>query len=147
MWSRELQLLSNIPLTQPQAAYYAYMYGTLNMWTYHWRTYPNINNCTTIWLFAFKSQWWTISHQIKSNNHCEAKVHSVILHDKLPKSLQWSFDLANEKGASNWLSVIPIKEHCFDLHKVAVQRCNMFTIWLGGHISYLKCVFVVYLLL
>ena len=45
MWSRELQLLSNIALTQPQAAYSAFIHGILNRWTYLCRTCPNINNC------------------------------------------------------------------------------------------------------
>ena len=130
MWSYELQLLSNIALTQPQAVHSAYIHGILNMWTYLWRTYSNVNNCqqslehliglclissltgrdavndierellscyggmglidpssksfahvnasiacycsfswfyhTTISLFAFKSQRWTISHEINN---------------------------------------------------------------------------------
>ena len=45
MWSLELQLLSNIALTQPQAAYSAFIHGILNRWTYLCRTCPNINKC------------------------------------------------------------------------------------------------------
>ena len=44
MWSRELQLATNIALTQPQAAYFAFIHGVLNRGTYLCRTCPNINN-------------------------------------------------------------------------------------------------------
>ena len=34
-------------------------------------------------------------------------------------SLKRSVELASEKGASNWLTVLPLKEHSFSLHKTA----------------------------
>ena len=37
----------------------------------------------------------------------------------LPKSQQAAMDQANEKGASSWLSTLPIMEHGFHLHKQA----------------------------
>ena len=37
--------------------------------------------------------------------------------DQLPESLKRQADLASEKGASSWLSVLPIGEHGFYLHK------------------------------
>ena len=39
------------------------------------------------------------------------------LQEKLPSSLQKSMSLASEKGASTWLSTLPIEEHGFALHK------------------------------
>ena len=34
-------------------------------------------------------------------------------------SLKRSIELASEKGASNWLTVLPLQEHNFSLHKTA----------------------------
>ena len=35
----------------------------------------------------------------------------------LPKSLQFTMDLASEKGASTWLSALPLEENVFFLQK------------------------------
>jgi len=43
------------------------------------------------------------------------------LMEKLPNSMQRSLSLAAEKGASSWLSTIPIEEHSFALHKSAFR--------------------------
>ena len=39
------------------------------------------------------------------------------LRDGLPKDLARAVELGSEKGASSWLSVVPIKDHGFALHK------------------------------
>ena len=39
------------------------------------------------------------------------------LHSSLPKSLQRCLDVASEKGASTWLTALPLEEHGFVLHK------------------------------
>ena len=41
------------------------------------------------------------------------------LYSHLPAQLQKAVDLAKEKGASTWLTVLPLKEHGFSLHKAA----------------------------
>ncbi len=41
--------------------------------------------------------------------------------DDLPVSLKRSVELASEKGASSWLSTLPIQEHGFCLHKGAFR--------------------------
>ena len=41
------------------------------------------------------------------------------LKDKLPTSLQRVISLSTEKGSSSWLSMLPIAEHGFALHKSA----------------------------
>ena len=38
---------------------------------------------------------------------------------KLPADLQCSMELASEKGASNWLSALPLEKYGFALHKGA----------------------------
>ena len=39
------------------------------------------------------------------------------LHDNFPANLKYAMDLAQERGASNWLTALPIEEHGFLLHK------------------------------
>ena len=39
------------------------------------------------------------------------------VHDQLPPQLKRCVDLAQEKGSSSWLSVLPLEEHGFYLHK------------------------------
>ena len=43
------------------------------------------------------------------------------LRDSLPPSLKKSMDLNMEKGASSWLTVLPLEEHRFALHKQAFR--------------------------
>ena len=44
-----------------------------------------------------------------------------ILYSHLPDQLQRAVDLAKEKGASTWLTVLPLTEHGFSLHRSAFQ--------------------------
>ena len=43
------------------------------------------------------------------------------LKSTLPTLSRWSMDFASEKGASNWLTSLPIEEHGFCLHKGAFK--------------------------
>ncbi len=43
------------------------------------------------------------------------------LHSQLTPTLERSIKVAKEKGASNWLAVLPIEKHGFSLHKSAVR--------------------------
>ena len=58
-----------------------------------------------------------IKSSIHSHNRRISKDNSLTVREKLSPSLQRLFDIANEKGVSSWLTVIPIKAHGFDLHK------------------------------
>lgn len=53
---------------------------------------------------------------INSRNHSTA---ADTLLEILPDTLRNAVDLAKEKGASSWLTVLPLKEHGFTLHKGA----------------------------
>jgi len=62
--------------------------------------------------------------QINAQNNTRAERSSEKrgakeLMEKLPNSMQRSLSLAAEKGASPWLSTLPIEEHGFALHKSA----------------------------
>ena len=54
-------------------------------------------------------------HKSKREQHSNA---ALTLKDILPPSLVHTMDLSQEKGASTWLSVLPLKEYGFALHFV-----------------------------
>ena len=63
-------------------------------------------------------------HQRKetSKHHREKQQEEVkALKQTLPAALQKSLELASEKGASAWLTTLPIEEHGFSLHKQAFR--------------------------
>ena len=44
-----------------------------------------------------------------------------LLLEELPEDTKRMVNLAAERGASNWLAVLPVDEHCFYLHKTAFR--------------------------
>jgi hypothetical protein len=52
--------------------------------------------------------------QQKANHHASK---AAISRESLPVTKQRTMDLLNEKGASSWLTVLPLKEHGFNLNK------------------------------
>ena len=64
--------------------------------------------------------------QLRSEVHAtqqkESQEFADSVYDQLPPELQSSVDLACEKGASNWLSCLPLRSHGFALYKSAF--CN-----------------------
>ena len=69
---------------------------------------------------AFELQHLTKLDISTIRHHTDILAKDVIYH-KLPVSLQKLVDISCEKGASSWLSVIPIQEHGFALHKGAFR--------------------------
>ena len=57
-------------------------------------------------------------HQQRRNN---AKESASAIRDEAPAALQRAMDLAQEKGASSWLTTLPLKEFNFALHKGAFR--------------------------
>ncbi|KAL5505646.1 hypothetical protein EMCRGX_G007111 [Ephydatia muelleri] len=57
-------------------------------------------------------------HKSKREQHSNA---ASTLKDILPPSLAHAMDLSQEKGASTWLSVLPLEEYGFALHKGAFR--------------------------
>ena len=51
------------------------------------------------------------------------------LKDSLPAPLQHSMSLSKEKGASSWLTALPVEEFGFTLHKGAV--CDALSLCYG----------------
>ena len=66
-----------------------------------------------------------IDHQLQSKvsirrrNEEMSSKEANVLHSQLPPSLQKAVDLAQEKGASIWLTALPLKDHGFALHRAA----------------------------
>ena len=67
----------------------------------------------------------SMQHHIKRNlkltQNLRLKEHAKELQNNLTTSLQRSVELSQEKGASTWLTALPIKEHGFALHKAAFR--------------------------
>ena len=59
--------------------------------------------------------------QHKHHRKQQQKQTASILQPSLPSPLQRAMSLAQEKGASSWLTTLPIKEFGFALHKSAFR--------------------------
>ena len=63
----------------------------------------------------------SIKRRIQHRKHTKRKEEAENLQHNLPPPLQRSLELAQEKGASTWLTTLPIDEHSFALHKAAFR--------------------------
>ena len=63
----------------------------------------------------------SIKSQVKYENQCNHSQEAENLHQQLPDNLKRAMDLAQEKGASSWLFVLPLEELDFYLHKGAFR--------------------------
>jgi len=59
----------------------------------------------------------SIKDAIRKSNQELRAAQAMTVHDALPSPLQRCVELAREKGASSWLSVLPIKDQGFSLNK------------------------------
>ena len=58
-----------------------------------------------------------LKQSIRKNNRDHQTLLADTLHSQLSPSLKCCADLAREPGSSSWLTVLPIQEHGFHLHK------------------------------
>ena len=189
-WAREVERLSSIAATQPQAAYAALTHGLISKWTYLSRTVPNIEDLfkpledviRNLFLPAITGQnafsdddrdlmalparlgglgiidpsHQTTTHY-KSSEKITAPLASLILlqsqhyppeakeeqtrakttarnqrrqqeakaaeelKERMPDRKRRAMTVSAEKGASSWLSTLPIADHGFALHKGAFR--------------------------
>ena len=61
------------------------------------------------------------SKLMKEKNRNQKKRTAAEISDQLPSTMKKAVELAQEKGASAWLTVLPIEEHGFALHKGAFR--------------------------
>ena len=186
-WIAELEQLSIIAHSHPQAAYCAYSHGLKGKWLYLAWTVPNISKLlqplenilrekfipaltgrpapsdTERELLALPARNGglgivnpasTADREHQTSLHLSSPLISLIthgqrglaqivtlqcrarseilqtkrkheeqatanVHDKLPEPLQRARKLASEKGASSWLTALPLQHHGFDIHKGA----------------------------
>ena len=59
---------------------------------------------------------------MRINNQASAQEEAKALRSQLPKSQQFRMDQASDKGASSWLTALPIQEFGFCHHKQAIRE-------------------------
>ena len=62
-----------------------------------------------------------IKTSIRQSNRTLQTQHAEIIYNQLSPLQKRQVDLAKEKGASSWLSVLPLDDHGFSLHKSAFR--------------------------
>jgi len=63
----------------------------------------------------------SIKRRTQHVKHTKRKEDAQNIQRNLPTALQHSMELSQEKGASTWLTALPINEHGFALHKAAFR--------------------------
>ena len=63
----------------------------------------------------------SIKRRIQHVKHAKQKEHAKNIQHNLPAALKRSMELSQEKGASTWLTMLPINKHGFALHKAAFR--------------------------
>jgi len=66
-----------------------------------------------------RGEQYSIKHEIYRLKSSMTSSNKTILLEGTTTGLKRSIELASEKGASNWLFVLPLQEHSFSLHKIA----------------------------
>ena len=61
---------------------------------------------------------------VKKQKRESTEVAAESVRSSLPESLKRAMDLAQEKGASHWLTTLPLSEYGFSLHKGAFRDAN-----------------------
>ena len=59
--------------------------------------------------------------EVVASKHQAAGERAAFVCDSLPSDVKCMISLLSEKGASSWLSALPVEEHGFALHKGAFQ--------------------------
>ena len=62
-----------------------------------------------------------LKKSVRERNHAKSLAEANQISETLPNQLQSALDLAKEKGASTWLTALPLAEHGFTLHKGAFR--------------------------
>ena len=74
------------------------------------------DHLTTSYASILSTQSELVS-EVSKNNSRTARERANVVKENLPPALCRQMECAAEKGASSWLSVLPIQEHNFHLHK------------------------------
>ena len=82
---------------------------------------PQKDQCTLIEQSVTLIKLFQLLSKFNSRSHQEQLQFANHLFDELPPSMHSSVKLAQKKGASNWLSCLPLKSHNFVVHKTAFR--------------------------
>ena len=69
------------------------------------------------YLEAARAEQRQVKAALRSQNRTSAKEEADDLKQRLPRPQQLSMEQTSERGASSWLTTIPVAEHGFTLHK------------------------------
>ena len=72
-----------------------------------------------------------IKAAVRTKKSSRLKQSPKNMQEQLPAPLQRSIELSQEKGASTWLTALPIDNHGFALHKTAFRDALISPIWLS----------------
>ena len=78
-----------------------------------------ILSCSPDYSYEVMSDQLSAKSDIHQLRRQQSNQQAATLKEKLPDSLKKAMDLASEKGASSWLTTLPIEECRFTLHKGA----------------------------
>ena len=76
-----------------------------------------IRNSTECDYNSIQSEQVAVKKKIRLEREALLKTTSDLLNSEFSEAMLFTVKLAQEKGASSWLNVLPIKEHGFHLHK------------------------------
>ena len=141
-WVKEIENLTTLARTNPHAAYAALTHGVIGKWLYFMRTIDISSSVfqpledaihhqliPALITLPLKNMIVEQSHQfikpqlqsVKSALHREkrqtdaAKAEQV--KEEIPATLRRAMELGTEKGASTWLTALPLQEQGFNLNK------------------------------
>ena len=93
------------------------LYKKFELWNVYWMTFT----CYVSTLFKFTvtelDKQFVLKQEIYLKNRRSCEELASALHPQLSLDLQCAREFACLKGASSWLTALPIDEHGFALHK------------------------------
>ena len=72
----------------------------------------------------------SVKKDIRNANRQRNEQQSAAIYSQLPPQLKRHVDLAKERGASSWLSVLPLTDQGFHLHKGEFRDALCLRYWL-----------------
>ena len=121
-WSSCVNTFSDIAKSQPQAAFSALTHGLLSKWTYLCRVLPNISQETIFLPKTMSTVTASSTTKCRRNPTSDRKTRREIKmkHSESTHNYQTGFrklTQSRKKGASTWLTALPLTEDGFTLHK------------------------------
>ena len=81
-----------------------------------------ILNHESSYMYEMLADQMTAVNEVRKRKRAQSSLHAGELKSSLCPNLQRAMHLSQEKGTSNWLTVLPIEEFGFSLHKGAFRN-------------------------